>query len=124
MALAANILVAIVALEHLYFLVLEMFLWATPFGMRALGLTPEFAEASRALAANQGLYNGFLCAGLAWSLFSRRNAIALRVFFLACVVVAGVFGAFTVKPTILFVQALPALVALVLVGTSGRETRA
>jgi putative membrane protein len=123
MALAANVLVAIVALEHLYFLVLEMFLWTTPFGMRALGLTPEFAEASRALAANQGLYNGFLCAGLVWALFSRRNAFALRVFFLSCLVVAGIFGALTVKPTILFVQAVPALVALVLVGMSGGEAR-
>jgi putative membrane protein len=120
MRLAANILVAIVALQHLFFLVLEMFLWTTPFGMRTFGLTPEFADASRALAANQGLYNGFLCAGLVWGLLSRRNGFSIKVFFLACVVVAGVFGALTAKPSILFVQAAPAFVALLLVAMSRR----
>jgi putative membrane protein len=121
MALAANVLVAVVALEHLWFLVLEMFLWTTPLGIRTFGLTPEFAAASRALAANQGLYNGFLAAGLLWGLLSRRNAFAIKVFFLSCVVVAGFFGAVTAKAAILFVQAAPALVALVLVVRSRRE---
>ena len=121
MALAANVLVAVVALEHLWFLVLEMFLWTTPLGIRTCGLTPEFAAASRALAANQGLYNGFLAAGLLWGLLSRRNAFAIKVFFLSCVVVAGFFGAVTAKAAILFVQAAPALVALVLVVRSRRE---
>lgn len=120
MALAANILVAIVALEHLWFLVLEMFLWATALGMRTFGLTPEFAHASRALAANQGLYNGFLAAGLIWGLLSQREARSIKVFFLSCVVVAGVFGALTANGSILFVQAVPASIALVLVVLSRR----
>lgn len=109
----ATALVAIVALEHVYILVLEMFLWTKPAGLRAFGLTPEFAEQTAVLAANQGLYNGFLAAGLIWSLFSREHGFALQLFFLACVIVAGVFGALTAKPSILYVQAMPALFALV-----------
>jgi uncharacterized membrane protein len=120
---AATALVAFVALEHLAFLVLEMFLWNTPVGMRVFGLEPAFAEASASLAANQGLYNGFLAAGLVWSLVRRGDCFALQVFFLSCVVVAGVFGAVTAKGSILLVQAAPALVALGLVvrsrGVSG-----
>ncbi len=115
MALAANALVVIIALEHLGFLVLEMFYWTAPFGLRTFGLTPEFAQASAVLAANQGLYNGFLAAGLIWSLARRRGAFSLKVFFLACVIVAGVFGALTAKTSILFVQAAPALLGLALV---------
>ena len=115
MKLIAKILVAIVALEHAGFLVLEMFLWTTPYGLRTFGTTPEFANASSALAANQGLYNGFLAAGLVWSLVSRANWKAIAIFFLGCVVVAGVFGAATAKPSIFFVQALPAIVALLVV---------
>lgn len=110
---AATALVAFVAIEHLYILVLEMFLWTKPAGLKAFGLTPEFAEQSAALAANQGLYNGFLAAGLIWSLFRKEDATSLQVFFLGCVIVAGVFGAITAKPSILFVQAAPALVALI-----------
>jgi putative membrane protein len=110
----ANLLVAFVALEHVGFLVLEMFLWTTPYGMRTFGLTPEFAEASSALAANQGLYNGFLAAGLLWGLLRRQDGFATKVFFLVCVIVAGVFGALTVKGSILFVQGLPAALALAL----------
>lgn len=110
---AANVLVAIVALEHLYILVLEMFLWTKPAGLRAFGLTPEFAEQTAVLAANQGLYNGFLAAGLIWGLTLKDDGFAVRVFFLSCVIVAGVFGAITAKPSILFVQAMPALIALV-----------
>lgn len=121
MVVMANILVAVVALEHLGFLVLEMFLWTTPFGLRTFGLTPEIAAASATLAANQGLYNGFLAVGLLWGLASRQNAFAVKVFFLSCVFVAGVFGGLTAKTSIIFVQALPALIALVLLGLSRPE---
>ena len=113
MNVVAGVLVGLVAALHLYFLVLEMFLWTTPTGRRAFGLDPDFAERSRALAANQGLYNGFLVAGLVWGLVADRTDV--QVFFLGCVVVAGVFGAATVNRRILLVQALPAAVALVAV---------
>jgi putative membrane protein len=113
MSILANVLVAFVALLHLLFLVLEMFLWTKPFGRRTFGLTPELAEASAKLAANQGLYNGFLAAGLIWGLVA--NNFQVKVFFLVCVIVAGVFGALTAKRSILFVQALPAALALALV---------
>ncbi|HVG06439.1 MAG TPA: DUF1304 domain-containing protein [Thermoanaerobaculia bacterium] len=113
---AVNILVAIVALLHLYFLVMEMFLWTRPFGRRAFGLTPEFAQASRALAANQGLYNGFLAAGLIWSLLTEPHmGFHLKLFFLTCVIVAGIYGAVTVNRKILWIQAAPALLALILI---------
>ena len=115
MNMLANLLVALVAVLHLGFLVLEMFLWTTPFGLKTFGLTREFAEQSRALAANQGLYNGFLAAGLIWGLLSPQNGFAIQVFFLGCVIIAGLFGAATAKRTILFIQALPAAVALALV---------
>jgi putative membrane protein len=109
MSLVASLLVLLVAVLHLYFLVLEMFLWTTPLGRKAFGLDPAFAQASKALAANQGLYNGFLSAGLLWGLL--RDDMATQLFFLACVVVAGVFGAATVHRKILFVQAVPAALA-------------
>ena len=115
MILAANVMVALVALLHLYFLVLEMFLWDTPKGRRTFDLTPEFAAASRTLAANQGLYNGFLAAGLGWGLALGADGVAVEVFFLGCVIVAGVFGALTASRKILWVQALPGAVALALV---------
>jgi putative membrane protein len=109
----ANVLVALVALLHLYFMVLEMFLWTAPLGRRTFNTTPEFAEASKVLAANQGLYNGFLVAGLVWSIVADEpTAFAFKVFFLGCVVVAGLYGAATVSRRILFVQALPAAAAL------------
>jgi putative membrane protein len=111
-SIAANVLVALVALLHVYFLVLEMFLWDRPRGMRVFGTTPEYAAASKTLAANQGLYNGFLAAGLFWGLFAGDP---VKIFFLACVIVAGVFGAATVNLKILWVQALPAAIALALV---------
>ena len=114
MTTAANIAIALVALLHLYFLVLEMFLWDKPFGMRTFRLTPEFAAASKGLAANQGLYNGFLVAGLVWGLVLGAAGIDVKVFFLACVVVAGVFGGATVNRNILFVQAVPGIIALAL----------
>ncbi len=109
---AANALVAIVALEHIYILVLEMFLWTKPAGLRAFGLTQEFAEQSAVLAMNQGLYNGFLAAGLIWGLLRKNDGVPVQIFFLACVIVAGVFGGLTAKFSILYIQALPAAVAL------------
>ena len=104
-----------VALLHLYFLVLEMFFWEKPLGLRVFGLTPEFARASRALAANQGLYNGFIFAGLIWGLSLGAAGDSIKIFFLGCVVVAGVFGALTANRKILWVQALPGAVAIALV---------
>lgn len=110
-------LVTLVAVEHLLFLVLEMFLWTTPRVRRAFGTTEEFARTSKALAANQGLYNGFLAAGLLWSLSPSTASFTtkLQVFFLSCVLVAAVFGAATAKRSILVVQGLPAALALALV---------
>ena len=116
MSLIADVLVALVALLHTYFLVLEMFLWDKPAGRRAFGLKPDFALATKALAANQGLYNGFLVAGLIWGLqLGPVAGLPIKVFFLVCVIVAGAFGALTVSRKILFVQALPAAIALGLV---------
>lgn len=107
-------LVLLVALEHAYFLYLEMFLWTKPKGLKIFGNTAERAEASKVLAANQGLYNGFLAAGLLWGLVYPLAAVGTHVqmFFLACVIVAGIYGGITVKRTILFVQGGPALLAL------------
>ena len=120
MKLAAGVVVVLIAALHFYFLVLEMFLWQTPFGMRTFGTTPEVAASSAVLAANQGLYNGFLAAGLLWALisFGVTGGRAIITFFLLCVVVAGVYGGATAKFSILFVQAVPALVALALVRAS------
>jgi len=114
MHLIANSLTAIVAALHIAFLILEMFLWQTPFGRRTFGLTPEFAAQSAKLAANQGLYNGFLAAGLIWGLLAPHDGFYIKIFFLTCVIVAGLYGGFTVKKSILVIQALPALIALVL----------
>jgi putative membrane protein len=111
----AKLLVVLVAAAHIGFLVMEMFLWTSPFVLKTFGMTPEFATASSALAANQGLYNGFLAAGLIWSLFTRTNQTALQLFFLSCVILAGLFGSATVKLSILYVQALPAALALIAV---------
>jgi putative membrane protein len=115
MTTAGNVAVALVALLHLYFLVLEMFFWERPLGLRTFGLTPEFAKASKALAMNQGLYNGFLAAGLLWGLSLGPAGHAIKIFFLGCVVVAGLFGGSTANRRILLVQALPGAIALVLV---------
>jgi putative membrane protein len=111
---AGLVVVALVALLHLYFLVLEMFLWDKPAGLRAFGQTPETAAASKVLAANQGLYNGFLAAGLVWGLTLGAAGFDVLVFFLGCVLVAGLYGAATASRKILFVQALPAALALAL----------
>jgi len=118
-ALLANIMIALVALAHAGFLVLEMFLWDHPVGRQIFQMTPEVSRSSAVLAANQGLYNGFLAAGLVWALWSDRTD--LKVFFLGCVIVAGVFGGLTAKTTILFAQALPALIALAVVVISRRS---
>ena len=110
MSLVANILIGVVAALHAYFLVLEMFLWTKPAGRGAFGLTKEFAEETKSLAANQGLYNGFLVAGLVWGLID--DDVAFKVFFLGCVIVAGAYGAATINPRILVIQAVPAALAL------------
>lgn len=110
MDLVANILVGVVAALHAYFLVLEMFLWTKPAGRGAFGTTREFAEQSKSLAANQGLYNGFLVAGLIWGLVD--DDVEFTVFFLGCVIVAGLYGAATVNRRILFFQAVPGALAL------------
>jgi putative membrane protein len=114
--IAADTLVALVALLHAYFLVLEMFLWTKPAGLRVFNQSLEKARDSAVLAANQGLYNGFLAAGLVWGLLHPAPAVAfqIKVFFLACVVIAGIYGAATVSKRILMVQALPAAIALIL----------
>jgi len=114
MTTAANIAIGLLALLHAYFLVLEMFFWDKPFGRRVFKTTPEFAAASKTLAANQGLYNGFLAAGLVWGLFLGAAGMDVKIFFVSCVIIAGVFGAVTVSRNILFVQALPGIVALAL----------
>jgi putative membrane protein len=116
MMLVANALVAVVAALHLYFLVLEMFLWTKPLGLRTFRQSLEKATDSAVLAANQGLYNGFLAAGLIWGLVHGVPAFAfqIKIFFLLCVIVAGIYGAATVSRRILYVQALPAVLALIL----------
>jgi putative membrane protein len=114
MKIASDVAVALIAALHVYILVLEMFLWDKPAGRRAFGLTREFASATRVLAANQGLYNGFLAAGLIWGLALGEAGRPVQVFFLVCVLVAGVFGALTASRRILFVQAVPAVIALAL----------
>jgi len=115
MQMLAKLAVALVALLHLLFLVLEMFLWTKPFGRRTFGLSKELAEATKGLAANQGLYNGFLAAGLIWGLSIGSAGFPILFFFLVCVIVAGLFGAATAKRSILFIQALPGALALALV---------
>ncbi len=111
---AAFIATALVAGLHIYFMVLEMFLWTKPYGRRVFWLTLEKAELTKSLAANQGLYNGFLAAGLAWGLSLGADGYAIKLFFLSCVIIAGIFGAATVGRKILYVQALPAAVAVAL----------
>jgi putative membrane protein len=116
MGLAAKILIALVAIEHVYFLVLEMFLWTTPRTRAAFGMNAEQAEQTRVLAQNQGLYNGFLAAGLAWSLFAPAAlGSQLAMFFLLCVLIAGLYGGATANRRIWLIQALPAALALIAV---------
>ena len=115
MRMLADVLVGMVALLHLYFLVLEMFLWTKPLGLKVFRNTPEKAQTTKVLAANQGLYNGFLVAGLVWGLTLGAAGLDIKVFFLGCVMVAGVYGAWSVSRRILWVQAVPGAVALALV---------
>jgi putative membrane protein len=114
MSTLSIILVSLVAVEHIYILIMEMFMWTKPRTLKVFGLEKSFAEETKAMAANQGLYNGFLAAGLLFGLFHSNAAfgLQLQVFFLSCVLVAAVFGSFTVKRSILFVQGVPALLAL------------
>lgn len=115
MQIAAALATLLIALLQSWIMVLEMFLWTRPLGKKTFRLTDEFAAASRVLAANQGLYNGFLAAGLFWGLWLGQGGVAVRLFFLACVLVAGLYGAATVGKKILFVQGIPAALAIVLV---------
>ncbi len=115
MATFADLMIILVALLHVYFLVLEMFFWEKPLGLRTFGIKAEFAKASRSLAANQGLYNGFLAAGLIWGIALGGNGSSIKIFFLSCVIIAGLFGALTANRKILYVQALPATIALILI---------
>jgi putative membrane protein len=117
MGLVSHVLIALVAIAHIGFLILEMFLWDHPTGRKIFHMTPEQSAATRVLAANQGLYNGFLAAGLVWALAADR--FDLKVFFLACVIVAGLYGAVTAKRTILYTQALPAALAMAAVFAAG-----
>jgi len=118
--LAANILIGLVALIHLYFLVIEMFLWRTALGRKIFGTEQSFADQAAALAANQGLYNGILAAGLIWSLFAKDPVgHQVAIYLLISVIVAGLYGGFTVTRRILLFQALPAAIGLVLVLAAG-----
>jgi putative membrane protein len=121
MKLVSTLLTAFVAFEHLAILVLEMFFWDHPIGRKIFSMTPEISAASARLAMNQGLYNGFLAAGLVWGIWKDRRDV--KLFFLGCVVVAGVFGAMTAKPSIFFTQALPALLAFASVVVAARADR-
>ena len=112
MTVLANIVIAAVAVLHAGFLLLEMFFWNHPFGRKRFDMTPEYSQASASLAANQGLYNGFLAAGLIWGLVSGQFSV--KLFFLVCVIIAGIFGAFTARRSILYIQAMPALLGLIL----------
>jgi len=114
MSIAANVVIGLIGLIHVYILVLEMFLWDTPRGRKAFGTTAEFASASKVLAANQGLYNGFLAAGLFWGLWLGPAGHGVKVFFLCCVLIAGLYGAATASKRILYVQAVPAALGLAL----------
>jgi putative membrane protein len=118
MPMIADVVVALVALLHVYILVLEMFLWDKPAGLRAFGQTQAAATASKVLAANQGLYNGFLAAGLVWGLSMGAGGTGTKLFFLCCVLVAGIYGSVTASRKILWVQALPAAVGLVLLAVA------
>lgn len=113
MKLFADLLVVLVAVLHFGFLALEMFFWDHSFGRKRFGMTPEYSKASAALAANQGLYNGFLAAGLIWGLLDRNSSV--QIFFLGCVLIAGIYGGLTTRRTILYIQALPGLLALIAV---------
>ena len=113
MTILSTVLIVLVVLLHLYFMLLEMYLWEKPLGLRTFGIKPEFARTTKSLAANQGLYNGFLAAGLVWGLSAGENALSIKLFFLSCVIIAGIFGALTANRKIFFIQALPGIITLV-----------
>jgi putative membrane protein len=121
MRFITNIATGFVALSHIGFMILEMFFWTKPLGQKVFGITAEFAATSDTLAANQGLYNGFLAAGLIWGLIAKRRD--LKIFFLLCVIVAGLFGGFTAGISIVYIQAMPALIALALLFWSSRPPK-
>jgi len=123
MGLLANVVVALLALLHVYILILEMFFWDSPVSLRAFGLTPELAKQTAAMAANQGLYNGFLAAGLLWGLLLGSRGRSIKIFFLLCILVAGIFGALTVNPRILFIQAVPAALGLIFIWLSKKNEK-
>lgn len=107
--------VALVAFEHIYFMILEMFYWDKPKGLKSFGMTLEQAKSSKILAKNQGLYNGFLASGLIWAIISKHNSLQIALFFLICVAIAGIYGAYTTKKIKLFyIQAIPAIIAIIL----------
>jgi putative membrane protein len=118
LTLITNLLIAVIALLHLYILVLEMFLWEKPAGLRAFRNTPEKAVATRVLAANQGLYNGFLAAGLLWGLWLGDAGLHIKIFFLLCIAIAGIYGAVTAARKIIVIQTVPAVIALGLLATT------
>lgn len=120
MNLLTNTLICLVSISHIGILILEMFFWNHPIGQKIFSMTPEVAASSSVLAMNQGLYNGFLAAGLFWGLL--KNRLDIKVFFLCCIVIAGIFGGITAKTSILFTQGLPALLAFILVLASSRNT--
>lgn len=120
MSVAASVVVGLVALIHIYILILQMYLWDKPAGLKAFRQTKEAAAASKVLASNQGLYNGFLAAGLLWGLCKGEAGFEFKMFFLICVVVAGLYGAATASKKILYIQALPALIGIVLVYLSSK----
>lgn len=113
MTAISTALITLVALLHLYFMLLEMYFWDKPLGLRTFGIKPDFAKASRSLAANQGLYNGFLAAGLIWGISLGGDGQSIKLFFLSCVIVAGIFGALTANKKIFFIQAMPGAIALI-----------
>ena len=118
LTLITNLFIAVIALLHLYILVLEMFLWKKPAGLRAFRNTPEKAAATRVLAANQGLYNGFLAAGLLWGLWLGDAGLHIKIFFLLCIAIAGIYGAVTAARKIIVIQTVPAVIALGLLATT------
>jgi len=115
MGIATQTVIILVIILHLYFLLLEMFMWDKPYGRKVFGLSRQFATESKALAANQGLYNGFLAAGLLWGMLAGPAAVSILSFFLICIIIAGIFGGLTVSSKIIWIQAVPAAAGLVLV---------
>ncbi|HED17748.1 MAG TPA: DUF1304 domain-containing protein [Gammaproteobacteria bacterium] len=115
MGIATETIIILVIILHLYFLLLEMFLWEKPYGRKIFGLNRQFAVESKAMAANQGLYNGFLAAGLIWGMLAGPAAVSILTFFLICIIIAGIFGGLTVSSKIIWIQALPAAAGLMLV---------